>query len=163
MHTRLTSNDLQFNRPDNPAYISNLASNGPLAFTTGGGSTNIRMFINGSGQVGIGTTNPDSYKLAVEGKIGAHEIKVTTSGWADFVFKDDYVLRPLADVEQFIKEKGHLPDVPSEAEVLEHGIEVGAMNAVLLQKIEELTLYMIEMKKENERLKGRIEKLENNK
>lgn len=139
---------------------SSWGNNVDMLFYTSNLSFQERMRITSTGNVGIGTANPGSYKLAVEGKIGAHEIKVTTSGWADFVFREDYVLRPLADVETFIKEKGHLPDVPSEAEVLENGIEVGAMNATLLQKIEELTLYMIEMKKENERLKSRISALE---
>lgn len=155
LYTTLTNNDLQFNR-SGTSYISNLTSGGSLAFTTAGGSSNIRMFINDSGQIGIGTTSPGSYQLAVEGKIGAHEIKVTTSGWADFVFKDDYVLRPLAEVEQHIQQKGHLPDVPSEAEVLENGIELGAMDAKLLQKIEELTLYAIAQQKTSEEQARRI-------
>jgi hypothetical protein len=79
------------------------------------------------------------------------------------VFKDDYVLRPLTDVEAFIKEKGHLPDVPSEAEVLEHGIEVGAMNATLLQKIEELTLYVIEQQKQMQEMQKEIDELKKHK
>lgn len=112
-----------------------------------------------SGNVGIGTLNPGSFKLAVEGKIGAREVKVQSSGWADFVFAEDYVLPPLAEVEQFIKENKHLPEVPSEAEVKENGIELGKMDALLLQKIEELTLYMIELKKENEEQAKQIQEL----
>lgn len=105
------------------------------------------------GNVGIGTFNTGSYKLAVEGKIGAREVKVTTASWADFVFADDYVLPPLAEVEQFIKKHKHLPEVPSEKDVLENGIELGKMDAILLQKIEELTLYMINQQKEITELK----------
>ena len=112
------------------------------------------------GNVGIGTYNTGSYKLAVEGKIGAREVKVTTQSWADFVFADEYVLPPLAEVEQFIKENKHLPEVPSEKDVLENGIELGKMDAILLQKIEELTLYMIGLKKENEELRRRLDILE---
>jgi hypothetical protein len=109
--------------------------------------------------IGIGTNNPGSYKLAVEGKIGAREVNVTTAAWADFVFNEDYTLRPLAEVEQFIQQNGHLPDVPSEAEVLENGIDLGAMDAKLLQKIEELTLYMIEQNRLIQRQQQEIELL----
>lgn len=109
------------------------------------------MTIKGDGNIGIGTTNPGTYKLAVEGRIGAREIQVKIGSWADFVFHDKYCLKPLSEVEKFIKEHKHLPDVPKESEVLKNGIDLGQMNAILLQKIEELTLYMLEFKKENER------------
>jgi len=107
-----------------------------------------------SGSVGIGTDSPGTYKLAVEGKIGAHEVVVTTDGWADFVFEKDYNLMPLNELDNYIQENKHLPEIPTTAEVEENGISVGEMNAKLLQKIEELTLYIIEQDK-------RIEKLEN--
>ncbi|MND67050.1 hypothetical protein D3C80_584550 [compost metagenome] len=107
-----------------------------------------------SGSVGIGTRTPDpNYKLSVNGNIRAKEIKVE-SGWADFVFEPDYKLRSLSEVEMFIKLNKHLPEIPSAKEVENNGIAVGEMNAKLLQKIEELTLYLIEMKKENEELKS---------
>ncbi len=99
--------------------------------------------INNSGNVGIGTTTTGTHKLAVNGTIGAREIKVEATGWSDFVFEDDYELKDLVKVEAFIKENNHLPDVPSEKEVLENGIQLGEMDAKLLQKIEELTLYLI--------------------
>lgn len=109
----------------------------------------------------VGTTvGSAGYMLSVAGKIRADEVKVYT-GWADFVFKDDYVLRPLAEVEQHIRQKGHLPDIPSEAEVLENGIELGAMDAKLLQKIEELTLYAIEQQKAIEKQQAQIQLLIN--
>ena len=113
------------------------------------------------GKVGIGTTgeNFGKYKLAVEGAIGAREVEVKQGNWADFVFEDDYELKDLNEVESFINENKHLPDVPSEKEVTENGINLGQMDAILLQKIEELTLYMIEVKKENESLKAEIEEL----
>ncbi|MCV9387482.1 hypothetical protein [Reichenbachiella ulvae] len=71
------------------------------------------------------------------------------TGWSDFVFFDNYNLRSLDETEQFIQENQHLPDIPSEAEVTANGINLGEMDAKLLQKIEELTLHMIEMNKQN--------------
>ena len=100
-----------------------------------------------------------SHKLAVEGSIGAREVKVTATGWSDFVFKKEYDLPTLEEVEKHIAEKGHLKDIPSEEEVLKNGINLGEMNSKLLQKIEELTLYMIEMKKENEKQNEEIKDL----
>ena len=123
------------------------------------GYKNQRLTILTNGNVGIGTTNPGSYKLAVEGKIGAHEIVVTTDGWSDFVFNNDYKLKDLEEVESFIEENNHLPDVPSEKEVMENGIALGEMDAKLLQKIEELTLYMIEQNKETKAMKAQLNKL----
>ena len=105
-----------------------------------------------SGKVGIGTQASNSYQLSVSGTIRAKEIKVETD-WADFVFKDDYQLMKLSDLEQFIQDNGHLPEIPSEVEVEEKGISLGEMNSKLLQKIEELTLYTIQLNKENQQLK----------
>lgn len=113
-----------------------------------------RMVIREDGNVGIGTDNPQSL-LAVNGKLTSTEVEVTLSGWSDFVFYDDYYLRPLEEVEQFIQANRHLPDVPSEAEVLENGVELGVMSSILLQKIEEMTLYIIDLNKRIEELEGR--------
>ena len=110
--------------------------------------------------VGIGTLTTGSHKLAVEGSIGAREIRVETTGWSDFVFENDYQLRSLEEVEAHINENGHLPEIPSEPEVLENGINLGEMDAKLLQKIEELTLYLIEQNKQNQAQQARIEQLE---
>lgn len=114
------------------------------------------MTIKRGGNVGIGTIDPDS-KLAVNGTIHTKEVKVDLNGWSDFVFKPNYELRTLEEVEQHIAENGHLPEIPSEAEVTENGINLGEMDAKLLQKIEELTLYMINM---NKQLKSQSQKME---
>ena len=113
-----------------------------------------------NGNIGIGTTTTGSHKLAVEGSIGAREVKVEASGWSDFVFEKDYELRPLEEVEEYITENHHLPEIPSEAEVTEKGINLGEMNAKLLQKIEELTLYLIEQNKRMNNLETRNAALE---
>ena len=114
-------------------------------FTYNNGLKN-RMTINENGYVGIGTINPDS-ELAVNGKIHTKEVKVDLIGWSDFVFENDYKLPTLAEVEQHIKDKGHLKDIPSAENVKENGILLGKMDSKLLQKIEELTLYTIEQEK----------------
>jgi len=104
------------------------------------------------GNVGIGTTMPGAYKLAVNGNIRAKEIVVDT-GWSDFVFEDNYELMNLNKVEDYIEENGHLPDIPSAKQIEVNGVSLGKSQALLLQKIEELTLYIIEQNK-------RINKLE---
>ncbi|MGN7812450.1 hypothetical protein [Flavobacterium sp. 22076] len=116
----------------------------------------IRILRNGN--IGIGITNPKN-KLDVNGAIHSQEVKVDMDGWSDFVFKKDYILPTLEEVEKHIIEKGHLENIPSEEEVLKNGINLGEINAKLLQKIEELTLYIIELKKENEIIKKDILKL----
>ena len=103
--------------------------------------------------VGIGTLDPQGYKLAVNGTIRAKEIKVD-SDWADFVFKKDYKLPTLGEVKKHIEEKGTLPGIPSESDVKANGVSLGEVNALLLQKIEELTLYVIKQQEEIEQLKA---------
>ncbi len=100
------------------------------------------------------------YKLYVNGGIMATElwVKLLTE-WSDFVFAESYKLRPLHEVESYIKEHKHLPDIPSAGEVAEEGINVGQMDAKLLQKIEELTLYVIEQQKQIEKQQQQIESL----
>ncbi len=136
------------------AWLS--AYGGIKLFTQG----TLRMAIDMNGNMGIGTDNPGSFKLAVEGKIAARGVKVTTSAFADYVFDSTYQLRPLANVEKYINQNKHLPGIPSAKEVeKEGGFELGAMNVKLLEKIEELTLYVIELKKENEQMKKEIKKI----
>lgn len=105
------------------------------------------------GKVGIGTDNPGEYRLAVEGKIGAREVKVTLQSFADYVFERDYKLMNLTELDIFIQKNKHLPNIPSAAEVKENGgIDLGEMNVKLLEKIEELTLHVIELNKKVEEL-----------
>jgi len=118
-----------------------------------------QFLVKTNGSVGIGTNNTGTYKLAVNGSIRSKEVKVEAN-WSDFVFYDNYDLRTLDEVEQHIKENGHLPDIPSEEEVNKNGISLGEMNAKLLQKIEELTLYLIEQNKENQKQQKLIGELQ---
>ncbi len=127
-----------------------------------------RLSINISGNVGVGTETP-TQKLDVNGNIKganfyangtvfANEVKVEATKWSDFVFDKEYKLLPLEDVKAHIEEHKHLPDVPSEKQVLEEGINVAEMQAKLLQKIEELTLYVIQQDKEIKELRAILSK-----
>ena len=125
---------------------------------------NSELYYNGN--VGIKTSNPES-ELAVNGKITTREIEVTANGWPDFVFEDGYKLTPLSELKNHIKENKHLPGIPTEKEAEENGVNLGDMQAKLLEKVEELTLYaieqnekLIELQKKNEELQSRINTLE---
>lgn len=119
-----------------------------------------RIAVTSNGNVGIGTDAPGTYKLAVEGTIGARKVKVTQGTWADFVFYPGYKLPTLYEWERYILEKGHLPGIPAEKEVKENGLDLGEMNKKLLQKVEELTLHLIQQQKLNDRQNQRIDQLE---
>lgn len=143
---------------DNKLYIHNSETPKPLIY----GDFKAE-YVTFHGNVGIGTNSfYDSldnytYALSVEGGIRAHSVKVYTS-WADYVFEGDYVLPTLKDVEIYINENGHLKDIPSAKEVEISGIELGEMNKLLLQKIEELTLYTIEQEKRLQALEASVNK-----
>ncbi|MFC0182707.1 Putative binding domain-containing protein, N-terminal [Pseudarcicella hirudinis] len=124
------------------------------AGASGGGGTGTVNGANLGEYVGVNASNTgqslagiSSFNLAVNGKVLANEVRVRT-GWADFVFDKNYTLKNLSQVEQYIKVHKHLPEIPSASEVDEKGISVGEMNAKLLQKIEELTLYIIQQEKD---------------
>jgi hypothetical protein len=117
-----------------------------------------------SGDLRVGSINgATGFKVAVDGKVICEELKVQLSGdWPDYVFADDYSMMNLNDLEEFIKAENHLPGVPSAEEVEEaNGIMLGEMQRVTVEKLEELTLYILELKKENDLLKERVEALEN--
>ncbi|MBI2275708.1 MAG: hypothetical protein HYU70_18090 [Bacteroidetes bacterium] len=134
--------------------IKNWSSSGTadIVFATRPDDNNVipteRVRITNMGYMGIGTTMPTE-KLSVNGNVRAKKIIVSQTGWSDYVFNADYKLKSLPEVEAFIKENKHLPEVPSAKEVEEKGISVGDNQALLLKKIEELTLYVIELKREN--------------
>lgn len=138
----------------------------PLFLNNDGGNVHIAV---ASGGVSIGTTTiPSGVLLAVDGKVLCEEMEVQLSGdWPDFVFAEDYPLMPLDALEQSIVQNGHLPGIPAAAEVAARGMNVGKMQAQTLQKVEELTLYVIEVNKqvqaaraENQQLRERIAQLE---
>jgi hypothetical protein len=138
---------------DRNHYIKSTWNEG-LSFGTYGVENAMRIREGNGGRVQIGAEQVSSgphanYKLSVDGKLVAREMVVTTDEdyWSDFVFEKDYYLRPLSEVERFIALNNHLPDVPSGKEVLKNGQDLGRMDAILLRKIEELTLYVIELEK----------------
>ncbi|MGJ1513820.1 hypothetical protein ACR79N_02440 [Sphingobacterium siyangense] len=111
-----------------------------------------------NGNVGIGTANPTE-KLAVSGTIRAKEIKVEANPWPDYVFNDDHQLMPLDSLASFVKENKHLPNIAPAKSVEENGVALGELNRQLLQKIEEMTLYLIDQSKEIKSLKNEIQAL----
>ena len=123
-----------------------------------------RLMINGTGNhfisegnLGIGTTTPNE-KLSVNGKIRAHEVKVETANWPDYVFEQDYKLLSLTEIEAYIKKNKHLPEIPSATQVTDNGLDLGEMNKLLLTKVEELTLYLIQIEKERAKEKDVVDK-----
>jgi len=142
------------------------ASNGgALIYTTTGGSIVFTCISNDPNTAGIQNLNDTEIKdntrmiLRSDGLLKANEVVVKTDVWSDYVFRDDYILPDLTDVEGFINKNNHLPGVPTEIEVKEEGINLGNMDAILLKKIEELTLYVIDLKKENKEMRKEIENL----
>jgi hypothetical protein len=117
--------------------------------TSSGGSGNSLFYVRADGNISIGTTDPQGYKLAVNGSAIATSMTVKPyASWPDYVFKPTYQLSSLTDVKTYIDKNHHLPDVPSAAEVEKNGLNLGEMNKVLVQKVEELTLYLIEKDKQ---------------
>jgi hypothetical protein len=145
-------------------YTFNTSYNGTTALPS--------LTIGITGDVGIGTINPDA-KLTVAGNIHAREVKITVNAGVvpDYVFANGYKLKSLQEVEEYIKKNSHLPEIPSAKEIEKNGLMLAEMNMGLLKKMEEMTLYMIEqdkemknLKKENEILKSfseRLSKIEN--
>ncbi|UOQ70958.1 hypothetical protein [Hymenobacter cellulosilyticus] len=151
--------------------------NGSLLFVTVSGSTGgaaqtvqdadmlsrVRMQITYNGNVQIGTTLPTTHpdaKLSVDGKVVAKSVYVTSQSWADFVFAPTYKPMSLSALEAYLQRNKHLPAIPAASEVETKGYNVGEMDAKLLQSIEELTLHVIELNKQNQKLQARTAELE---
>jgi len=170
--TRFTGNAVEFNRSNNSTSYIDKKDNGPISFRMGSNYLT-RMSILNNGNVGIGTINPDM-KLTVKGTIHAEEVKIDLSIPApDYVFKNNYNLISIKELEKFIKDNHHLPEIPSAKDFEQNGVMQAEMDMNLLKKIEELTLYTIQQQKEIEELKlqnkkllelqSRLEKLESKK
>ena len=129
-----------------------LGSNRKITFWNEGGAE-----FRGSVGIGTGTVNP-AYKLSVLGSIRSTEIVVET-GWADYVFDDKYKLKSLDEVEKFIAQNKHLPNIPSAAEIEKNGLHLGDTQKRMMEKIEELTLYIIQQQKEIDGLKEKFSNL----
>ena len=130
----------------------------PLEFRT---QNLTRMTVATDGNVGIGTTTPDS-KLTVKGNIHSQEVKVDLAGSVapDYVFEKDYALTSLEELKNYIDQNKHLPEVPSAKEMDEEGINLKEMNLLLLKKVEELTLYVIELKREDQSSKSQMKNMQ---
>jgi len=112
-----------------------------------------------NGNIGLNTPSPDpAYRLSVNGKIRAKEIRVET-GWADYVFDKSYELPSLTDIKTYISQNHHLPEIPSEAEIAKNGLNLGEMNKLLVKKVEELTLYLIEKESKDKQQQVQIDEL----
>ena len=146
-----------FGNGGNMEFFVSPASSGKNSDVSWGGP---KMKIMRNGFVGIGRT--PAYKLDVDGTVRATTFSAVSPPWSDFVFEESYELLELEEVEEYIAKHKHLPDVPSAKEVETEGIDLAKMDAILLRKIEELTLYLIDLKKENDVLKTRITELEGN-
>ncbi|MCB2208079.1 MAG: hypothetical protein KQH67_07250 [Bacteroidetes bacterium] len=137
-----------FSEENNALKIINPGSEGGIQFSNEGIiNLNVRK-----DDIVIG--RPDhEMEVKVNGKIWSYEVEVQLTDWWDEVFSTEYQLMPLNELENYIATNRHLPEIPTEKEVMENGIKLGEMNALLLKKIEELTLYVIELKKELDEVK----------
>jgi hypothetical protein len=141
----------------NQAWYSmgiDMSDAGKFKINSGGNIGDVAHFtMDGNGNVGIGTTNP-TQKLTVKGTVYSTEVKVDLSAGApDYVFEPTYDLKPLAEIETYIKENKHLPEVPSAKEMEANGLQLGEMNMLLLKKVEELTLHLIEQEAQIKKLR----------
>lgn len=131
---------------------------GSISFSTNDNTEKMRILYNGN--VGIGITHPQN-KLDVNGTMHSKAVLIDLNGWGDYVFKKDYRLRPLSEVKTYIDQNQHLPEVPSEQEMVRNGLNVSEMNTLLMKKVEELTLYLIENeRKDKEREEAKDKQLE---
>jgi hypothetical protein len=137
-------------------YVNNKGISNSFTANFNGDGTNYF-----GGNIAIGTRDPKGYRLAVNGSAGFNKVVVKPTGyWPDYVFHANYRLQPLNELEQYIQQHQHLPEVPSAEEAEKDGIDVGGNQAILLKKIEELTLYVIEQQKSQQKLDQRVNALE---
>ena len=116
-----------------------------------------------NGMLSINNGTTETFRVEANGLTRARKIKVDADVWADYVFEDNYVLMPLSEVENFVKEHKHLPSIPSEKVMKEEGIDLAEMHVKMMEKIEELTLYLIEQDKELEQVKAELETIKQQK
>ncbi len=121
------------------------------------GGNQFTLLANGS--IGIGTGNPGAYMLAVKGNVHVQQVNVDLTGWSDYVFNKNYHLSSLTEVKTYIDQNHHLPEIPSEQEIAKDGLNLGEMNKLLVKKVEELTLYLIELNKQVKEQQKEIEQL----
>lgn len=144
-------------KPAAQVYVNDVAGMGNI--NLGNGSNGVLV----NGYIKIGAVNTRTgYKLFVDQGILTEKVKVavaTSAQWSDHVFNQNYNLMPLEQVEQFIRHNKHLPGIPSAAEMVKEGNDLGKTDAKLLEKIEELTLYLIQLKKENEAFRVMLNQL----
>jgi hypothetical protein len=160
-------------------YITPIVSTGATTQTLADADIKSKaaLRVSGTGNVGIGTTdygawtlNNSTYKLAVGGSMIATAVTVKlVANWPDYVFKKDYTLPSLTDVKTYIDQNQHLPEIPSAQQMEKEGVNLGEMNKLLLKKVEELTLYLIEKDKQDteknkllQALQARVSELEKN-
>lgn len=138
-------------------------------FPDSGGAGNYSFFLKDDGKIGMGVTDdnthpnycatafPTGYRLYVNGGILTTKVKVAnycSTSWADYVFADDYHLKPLSEVETYIKANNHLPNIPSAQAIEDEGLDLSEMASRQMEKIEELTLYMIQLEKDVKQLQA---------
>lgn len=157
-----------FDDGPNDGHNLRVESKNALAFHTNGNRERMRITTNGNlvvhNKMSIGTSQiPSGYRLAVDGRIICEELKVKLSqSWPDYVFGKDYELPTLEEVDRHIRQEGHLPGIPAAAEIeADGGIDMGEMQRRMMEKIEELTLYVIELNKANQELREKVNHLEN--
>jgi hypothetical protein len=160
------SSAIVFTKNNNNTVLAHIATdinaNGGSNLYMISGNSDAPIFLNPyGGTVGVGTTTiPASYKMIVDGKVGVRKLVVSQlPAWADYVFAPSYNLLPLQDLETYIKQHQHLPDVPSASEVAANGIDLGDNQTILLKKVEELTLYLIEQNKRIQQLEQELKSL----